>query len=362
MTVRKCLLLALLMLTLCTAALAEGSVLPDLGVVGAPQSILPKIELPVAVSFGSAMGVSPLTAHYLPDGRWQEAYENVTMAQYDEFGVILGQRGLTASDAQVAGTTVSLLLYQDDIAIEFSYNYAMKLLTMTYPEGVATDVNRAASPSLSEQFDNMVSSLESSFNGLVDGMLPHYDENDPFGDHREIGFGTEILLTNTEGTNFISHVQMRLTPLMMHLGDPRSLCAEEDESHFRLLGRDTRVWMNAMITNIGTSGNCPAYLNNTIFGASGIYLHYITPDNHYIYESEIGRQVNVSQISLGHSYASLVSAEPMVHPYALGSLETEEMAICFKNVPLAAIHSESGTLAVTFASTDGDKYVLYLRK
>lgn len=358
--VRKWFLLTVILLTLCFTASAEENVLPEIPAAG--QSILPKIELPIAVSFGDCMGIEPFSMQHLSNGQWQESYTDVTIAQYDQFGALLGDMGITAGDATMTSTTVSLMLYQGNIAIEFSYNFGMQVLTMTYPSGVHTALTTATPPSLSEQFAGAVGTLENSISGLMDDFLPQYDTVDPFRDHQEIHLGSEIVMTNSEGTNFLTHVKMRVTPLELHDNAPRVLVAEEDENLYVDQKQTSNLWLDALITNISPAGNSPAYLNNSILGTTGIYLHYINDDGHYVYNCEIGRPVNEHQVSLGYAYTSAWSSEQMVHPYSLGSLDTDRFALCFMDVPEAVQHTVSGTLAVTFASTGGDKYVLYLRK
>ena len=99
---RKWLIITLALLLAAAPALAEGSILPD---VPAPapesQSILPSLDERNAVSFGVEMNVYPDAACTTESGQWMERYTRVTPAQYDAFGVILGQKGYSVLSSEV---------------------------------------------------------------------------------------------------------------------------------------------------------------------------------------------------------------------------------------------------------------------
>lgn len=136
---RKMMILTLCLLLCAPAAIAESSILPEAAGTVA-QSILPRLDVVTAVSYGVEMNVYPALTQRLESGEWQETYTDVTLEMYDAFGVILGQKGYTTEDVLLEGTRVSLTLCSGTLRIGFLYDYTRNMLTMTYPEGVITGI------------------------------------------------------------------------------------------------------------------------------------------------------------------------------------------------------------------------------
>lgn len=157
---RKLTALLLCMLLCIPVAVAEEGILPE---IDSPQgeSILPKLDVMTAVSFGVEMNVYPALTQTLETGEWQETYTSVTTQQYDEFGVILGLMGYTAEDVVQEGTRVSLTLCSGTLRIGFLYDYARHILTMTYPEGVLTGIEAVEPVTAIDHINQTVDTVES---------------------------------------------------------------------------------------------------------------------------------------------------------------------------------------------------------
>lgn len=157
---RKLTALLLCMLLCAPAALAEGSILPEVESTQG-ESILPKLDVMTAISFGVEMNVYPALTMTLESGEWQETYTGVTVEQYDAFGVILGKQGYTAEDVVVEGSRVSLTLCTGTLRIGFLYDYTRHMLTMTYPEGVLTGVEAVEPVTARDHINETVDTIES---------------------------------------------------------------------------------------------------------------------------------------------------------------------------------------------------------
>jgi len=157
---RKLTALLLCMLMMTPAVLAEGSILPaPTAVQGA--SILPRLDVMTAVSFGVEMNIYPALTQTLDTGEWQETYTGVTIDLYDQFGVILGTLGYTVDDVLIEGSRVSLTLHHGDMGIGFLYDYSRQILTMTYPEGVMTGVENVKPVTARDHINETVDAIGS---------------------------------------------------------------------------------------------------------------------------------------------------------------------------------------------------------
>lgn len=163
---RRMMILTLCLLLCVPAAIADSGVLPT---PANPQgeSILPRLDVVIAVSYGVEMNVYPALTQRLETGEWQETYTDVTLEMYDAFGVILGKKGYTTEDVLLEGTRVSLTLCSGTLRIGFLYDYARSMLTMTYPEGVITGVEAVepvtARDHINETWDTVESWLDEAY-------------------------------------------------------------------------------------------------------------------------------------------------------------------------------------------------------
>ncbi len=157
---RKLTALLVCMLLMAPAALAEGSILPETPAAQV-ESILPRLDVLIAVSFGVEMNIYPALTATLETGEWQETYTGVTIDLYDQFGVILGRLGYAAEDVVIEGSQVSLTLCRDDMVIGFLYDYSRQTLTMTYPEGVMTGVENVAPVTAHDHINETVDAIGS---------------------------------------------------------------------------------------------------------------------------------------------------------------------------------------------------------
>lgn len=148
---RKLTVLLLCLLLCVPVAVAEGS-------------ILPKLDVVTAVSFGVEMNVYPALTQTLETGEWQETYTGVSLQQYDEFGVILGYMGYTAEDVAMEGSRVSLTLCSGTLRIGFLYDYTRHILTMTYPEGVLTGIEAVEPVTARDHINETVDTVEAWLN------------------------------------------------------------------------------------------------------------------------------------------------------------------------------------------------------
>lgn len=358
---RRLLLMTLALLLLTAPALAQESILPDV-TPQEPQSILPSLDERNAVSFGVEMNVYPDAAEMTDAGQWLESYSRVTPAQYEQFGVILGQKGYAVVSSTVTAETVDVLLEGDGMEIRFLYGIASRELTMLYPGWARTGVG-SVRPGMGDYVDDAVNAVSGLISGVVDDVVPRYGVEDPFAGYEPLAFGGSVSLTNNEGANLLAPARFTLTPVSFASDALRDMYQEDANGALLPVGRSSRAILTAEVTNLSHSPSRPQSLNASLLNTAGVYLHYVTDTGHYVYTCTFGRLAEDGSVSIGTQETIPFTQETWVKGHDLPSLGRETMVLCFEDVPdavLEAIQSGEGLTALTFRSSDGGKWVLPL--
>ena len=308
---QKCLCLIMALLLTTSSAMA-GSILPAAPVAAQPQE---------AISFASAVGATPAATSTNADGSISERYEDVTAAQYDTFGIQLGEEGYVLTDHSQTDGIMYITVQNAQVSLQLVYEPAAARLTVIYPAGVTP---RRPLPTMFEGYEIV-----------------------------ELGQPVDI-----PGYGTFTFDELRLN-------------ADSDITYFAglgIYGKMSFLKADAYLTGTFLNKGVDAISFNRI---AGFDMYYITDDNTYAYDDLfIGMQDDGNAVYCGSKMQSSgisFDIDPSwpfsdTTPPKIKSLESGAFAAVFADVPEAAMTATDGILAVTITVPAAEKaYVVYIR-
>lgn len=233
-----------------TLALLAGTATAEGLFAGLVPTPTPTPVVKVAPSY-AIMAKEKSTETQLEDGSLQQTYANVSQADFNAFGVYLGQIGYSLPSHEYVGdNALAADVVKDDIAFKIQYDWSLQQLIVIYPEGVRAQRIEIADP------------------------LVGYTKLDP---------------TSSFSDNYIIKVESGTA-----LG---SAYISTTASDWKRTHKDGAYILNVGYRNESAKSQDPSVL------VSNVTLHYITGNGHYRYMASASRpRDNIAPLDIGHVF------------------------------------------------------------